>query len=485
MPTGRRSTTRPIGNIIGNISVSGLPLLLWILLGATHGYARVEITPCKNNFSPEQQVELGQKAAQQVYAEMPVLPDSNAVTKYVQKLGQKLAAQAPGHKWPYNFHVANVAEINAFALPGGTVFVNLGTIQAAANEAQLAGVMAHEIAHVVLQHSVCNAAKQQKVGLIAGIGQIAAGVLLGGAAGQIAQQGIGMTAGLSFLKMSRGAEKEADLLGVGVLYDAGYDPRAMPQFFETLQGKYGEGSAQFLSDHPNPGNRSEYVDKEIATFAPRGKYITKTPAFTKIKQTVAGMHAYTAREVSSGVWKKQTPNQTVGAGVNQPAGSANVDLNIPADWSVFRGSGFSIAVPANWQGYGNRVSAMIAPPGGIARSADGGAGAVVYGVLTDLYQPQERLTMDAALNALISGIARDNPGLSPGPAKNFTAGGIVGRSVECDNPSANNGKGERDWIIAFPQSGGILRYFVFVAPSSDFNKLRSVYTRMAQSIVLQ
>jgi beta-barrel assembly-enhancing protease len=434
MPTGRRSTTRPIGNIIGNISVSGLPLLLWILLGATHGYARVEITPCKNNFSPEQQVELGQKAAQQVYAEMPVLPDSNAVTKYVQKLGQKLAAQAPGHKWPYNFHVANVAEINAFALPGGTVFVNLGTIQAAANEAQLAGVMAHEIAHVVLQHSVCNAAKQQKVGLIAGIGQIAAGVLLGGAAGQIAQQGIGMTAGLSFLKMSRGAEKEADLLGVGILYDAGYDPRAMPQFFETLQGKYGEGSAQFLSDHPNPGNRSEYVDKEIATFAPRGKYITKTPAFTKIKQTVAGMHAYTAREVSSGVWKKQTPNQTVGAGVNQPAGSANVDLNIPADWSVFRGSGFSI---------------------------------------------------DAALNALISGIARDNPGLSPGPAKKFTAGGIVGRSIECDNPSANNGKGERDWIIAFPQNGGILRYFVFVAPSSDFNKLRSVYTRMAQSIVLQ
>src|SRR5215471_13099075 len=120
--------------------------------------ARVELQPCKNNYSPEQQIQLGRKAAQQVYQQMPVLPDSDSVVKYVQQLGTKLAGQAPGYKWPYNFHVANVAEINAFALPGGAIFVNLGTIQAAANEAQLAGVMAHEISHVVLQHSVCNAA---------------------------------------------------------------------------------------------------------------------------------------------------------------------------------------------------------------------------------------------------------------------------------------------------------------------------------------
>src|SRR6185312_6650142 len=268
--------------------------LLALSLVSQVSFGRVEIAPCKNNFSPEQQIELGQKAVQQVYAEMPVLPDSSPVTKYAQQLGAKLVAQAPGQKWPYNFHVANVAEINAFALPGGAIFVNLGTIQAAANEAQLAGVMAHEISHVVLQHSVCNAAKQQKVGLIAGLGQIAAGVLLGGAAGTLAQEGIGMTAGLGFLKMSRGAEKEADLMGVGILYDAGYDPHGMSQFFETIQSKYGEAGAQFLSDHPNPGNRSEYVDKEIATFVPRKHYVTTTAAFTKIKKKVAGMHAYTA-----------------------------------------------------------------------------------------------------------------------------------------------------------------------------------------------
>ncbi len=120
---------------------------------------------------------------------MPVLPDSSPVTQYVQQLGRKLAAQAPGYKWPFNFHVANVAEINAFALPGGSIFVNLGTIQAATDEAQLAGVMAHEISHVVLQHSVCNAEKEQRVGLLAGLGQLAAGVVLGSTAGEIAQAG--------------------------------------------------------------------------------------------------------------------------------------------------------------------------------------------------------------------------------------------------------------------------------------------------------
>jgi predicted Zn-dependent protease len=125
-----------------------------------------------------------------------------------------------------------------------------------------------------------------------------------------------MTAGLGFLKMSRGAEKQADLMGAGILYDAGYDPHAMPQFFETLQNKYGSGGSQFLSDHPNPGNRSEYVDQEIATFVPKPKYVTDTPAFDSIQKQAAGVRAYTAHEISSGVWKRQSPNEAPDSGVN-------------------------------------------------------------------------------------------------------------------------------------------------------------------------
>lgn len=453
--------------------------------------ARVEIAPCKNNFSVEQQYELGEKAVQQVYKEMPILPDSSPVTKYIQALGAKLVAKAPsyGRKWNYQFHVANVAEINAFAIPGGFVFVNLGTIQAAANESQLAGVMAHEISHVVLQHSVCNAAKQQKVGMIAGLGQIAAGVLLGGAAGQLAQQGIGLSAGLGFLKMSREAEKEADLMGTGILYDAGYDPHGMSQFFETLRTKYGEGGAQFTSDHPNPGNRTEYVDKEIASFIPKNNYITNTPAFTKIHNEVSGMHAYTAKEISSGAWKRTSPNATVGDGVNQTPGDAtgnptNIDFNTGGTWKTFQGSNFSVSVPSGWQAYGNQSSAMIAPNGGIVRTADGGGGGVVYGMLTDRYQTNGQSKLSAALDGLLGEIVRDNPGLRPQGQTQVKARNASGLGVECNNASANNGQGEHDWVVAFDGGDGALRYFVFVAPSAKFDQLRPAFSKMLGTITI-
>ena len=460
-------------------------LALALAVFIQYGQARVELMPCKNNYSPQQQIQLGQQAAQQVYQQMPILPDSSPITKYIQALGKKLTAKAPGYKWPYKFEVVNVAEINAFAIPGGSIFVNLGTIQAAANESQLAGVMAHEISHVVLQHSVCNAAKQQKVGLIAGIGQIAAGVLLGGAAGQLAQQGIGLGTGLGFLKMSRGAEKEADLMGVGILYDAGYDPRGMSQFFETLQKKYGEGGAQFLSDHPNPGNRTEYVKEEADSFVKRKNYVTDTREFNKIHKEVAGMQAYTAKEVASGAWKKESPNQTVSNGVNQnPGGQASdVDLNTTGDWKNFQGSGFSFSVPSNWQAYGDQNAAMMGPAGGITPAQGGGAGNLVYGLLTDRYQPDGRANTSQTFKDLIEEITRQNPGLQPGYQADVKSGnGIAGRSVESNNPSANNGQGEHDWIVAFDDGDGTLRYFVFVAPTNKFKQVRPTFDKVLSSL---
>ncbi len=466
---------------------SGSVLAAAILLLSSRLEARVELTPCRNGIAPEQQIALGQKAVQQVYKQTPVLPDSSSETGYIQRLGQKLVAQAPGYHWPYNFHVANVAEINAFALPGGAIFVNLGTIQAAANEAELAAVMAHEISHVVLQHSVCNAEKQQRVGLIAGIGQIAAGVLLGDAAGQIAQQGIGMTAGLGFLKMSRKAEEQADLEGVGILYDAGYDPHAMAQFFETLEQKYGKGSAQFTSDHPNPGNRSEYVNKEVAGFVPRPNFITNTPEFTRIHTEVAGMHAYTSKEVASGAWKRQGPNQTVSTGVNQwegqSAGQANVGSTASGSTAIYRGAGFTIRVPENWQRVGNENASMLAPVGGISRSSDGGAGNLVYGILTDSYGGGRGST-DNGFQSLLNEMTRDNPGLSPGKVSIVKVGGVGGHSVECENPASNNGRGEHDWIVAFPDNG-VLRYFVFVAPTPDFARFKPAFDQILASLTLE
>ena len=437
--------------------------------------------------SPQKQIDLGRKVVAEVYQKMPVLPDSSPVTQYVQALGQKLAAQAPGYHWPYNFHVVNVADINAFALPGGTVFVNLGTIQAASNEAQLAAAMAHEISHVVLQHSVCNLEKEKRVGIFAGIGEIASGLILGNSTlGALAQKTIGLTAGLSFLRMGREAERQADLEGVGILYDAGYDPRAMPQFFETIEGKYGKGGAQFLSDHPNPGNRTEYVNREISSFVRRAHYVTNTPDFRRIQQQVSGMHAYTAKEVDSGVWKRKDPNQTVSTGVNQydastPVGTS-VDTTIPQQWITFTGDGFTMQVPSNWRSAGDRNSAMVAPPGGISPSADGKTANLVYGVLTDIYTPDAQDSGGDSFRSLVEELARENPGIQNGQISSIRIGSIAAQSVDATNRNANNGRGEHDWVVGIPRDRGPLRYFVFVAPEQDFSAMRPIFDHIVNSI---
>ena len=287
-----------------------LPALLLLLWVGSEQRAAAQFQPvtCKNPLTEDGEIAQGTKVVQAVYKQMPVLPDSDPVARYVQALGAKLVEQAPlvtgvERQWPFQFHVVASGEINAFAVPGGSVFVNLGTIQAAETEAQLAGVMAHEISHVVMRHSTCNIAKQQKRGLLYSLGAIGSAVVLGGAAGDLAQAGIGMGQNLDFMRMSRGDEQQADLLGVQILYDAGYDPRGLPQFFETIQAKYGAGGAQFMSDHPNPGNRAEYVNAEIQKLPRREHPVVTTPGFTAMHAQAAGEKTLSAKEVAAGAWR--------------------------------------------------------------------------------------------------------------------------------------------------------------------------------------
>ena len=466
----------------------GLMLALAAGTAALSAQVSTNLRPCSNPYTPQQQIEIGRKAEAQVYQQQPILPDSSPVTQYVQQLGQKLSAFAPGYRWPFNFHVVNVADINAFALPGGAIFVNLGTIQAADDEAQLAAVMAHEISHVVLQHSVCNLEKQKRVGLLAGIGQLVAGVALGGGAlGQLAQQSIGAGAGLGFLKMSRGDEKQADLEGTAILYNAGYDPRAMAQFFETIESKYGQGGAQFLSDHPNPGNRTGYVMDEIRTFPPQTHYLTNSPQFQRIHTLVAGMHAYTGKEVASGIWKKKSPNTSVQSGVNRNSAQLQpeaIDMSPPRSWSTFNGLSFSLKVPSTWQALGNRATAMIAPPGGIRQLANSASGNLIYGVLTDVYTPPQGTPPNRMFPALLQELAGQNPGLQTGAVTSLRVDGHAAQSGQSVIPAANGDPGEHDWIVGVPL-GSTLRYFVFVAPQANFDAVRPTFEQILKSIRLQ
>jgi predicted Zn-dependent protease len=160
----------------------------------------------------------------------------------------------------YSFETVNQREINAFAMAGGPMFVNRGVLEAAGSEGQVAGVMAHELAHVVLRHGTAQATKGQKFQLGAVAGQIL-GSIVGGAAGTVIAQGSNIGLSTYFMKYSREYERQADLLGAQLMARAGYDPREMAAMFRTMQS----GGPEWLSDHPNPGNRSAYITQEART----------------------------------------------------------------------------------------------------------------------------------------------------------------------------------------------------------------------------
>jgi predicted Zn-dependent protease len=260
--------------------------------------------PGHPHVSREQQRTLGLNAAAQVYQQMPVLPDSSPETQYIRRLGHKLVATIPPqNSWPFDFHVVAQKEINAFALPGGPMFINIGTITASANEAELAGVMAHEMSHVYMQHSAKQASEAQTTSLVAGIAEAALGATVGakggGMVGQLGQMGIQFgTQGL-MLKYSRTDEAQADAVGAIVLYHAGYNPRALADFFKTLESEGGKTPPQWLSDHPNPGNREQAIEKEIRNWPPQ-QYASNSAAFDKVRQHAAGVKAYTGAEIAQG-----------------------------------------------------------------------------------------------------------------------------------------------------------------------------------------
>lgn len=440
--------------------------------------ARVQPTSGFNIFSQDEDVQLGKQNAAEVMKQMPVLPDSDPVVQYVQGLGARLAARAPGYQWPYKFHVVNVKEINAFALPGGPIFVNLGTIQAADNEAQLAGVMAHEISHVVQRHGTRAASKQMGAQLPLAI----LGGLLGNSTlAKAAELGISFGVGSYFLKNSRQAESEADLLGTDVMYDSGYQPQQMAVFFEKLEKQMGPGAnsmiTQFLSDHPNPGNRAEAVSNEVKTLLPR-TYLADSRDFKAIKARVAAMKPLTSAEVAA----MQKQGGTPSAG---PVGGA--DVTPSGNLKVFTHDEYQISYPENWQVFGDQSSSVtIAPRSGVSQNA------VAYGVMIANYQPEEKgSSLDTATRELLDSLRQSNPDLKQiGRAETIRANGVAGKSVDLIGSSPiKDAQGktleERDWVVTMPRDNGSVLYLVFISPDKDFGEMRPAFEAMLRTLRLK
>jgi predicted Zn-dependent protease len=238
-----------------------------------------------NFYSYDKEVAIGRQFAVEVDRSAKLVEDP-IIVEYINKVGQNLVLHSDA-KVPFTIKVIDSDEINAFALPGGFFYVNKGLILAADNEAELAGPMAHEIAHVAARHGVEQASKGQ----IVSWGSLPL-IFLGGWGGFAAQQIASLAIPLGFLKFSRGAEYEADMLGVQYLWATGYDPHAMASFFEKLQAqeKKKPGTiVRIFSTHPMVGDRIVKVNALIARFPDRSEYTINTSEFQQVKGRLISM----------------------------------------------------------------------------------------------------------------------------------------------------------------------------------------------------
>lgn len=458
-------------------------VLTTLLIVPQFAFARYNPKPGMNFFSPEQDVQLGQQNAAEVEKQMPIVKDAQ-LNQYIQRLGQKLVAHAPqvnGTQYPFSFKIVNQSDINAFALPGGPIYVNLGTIQAADTEAQLAGVIGHEMGHVIMRHSTNQASKQ----MLAQAPLAVLGGKFGGGLGQLAQLGIGFGLNSVFLKYSRQAESQADLIGTDIIHDAGYDPRAMAQFFEKLQSQGGSRGPQFLSDHPDPGNRAEAVSAEAATL-PAMNYQGDSSDFRAVKQKVSGMKGMTAQQIQQQAAKGGFGGSNSGAaaptGTTGAAGTIARSNNIKpsSSYKSFKHSAYTISYPQNWTTAGDANSSVtIAPQGGASGDT------VAYGVIINGAQLPQGTSLDDATNQLASQMQQQNGLKAIGNGENFTLNGKPARSIVFQGSSPLQGEQERDWLVTQQSANGTFMYLVFVSPEKDFKSLQPSFEKMLRSFKMK
>lgn len=253
------------------------PLLAFALVAAASSSTMAAI----QLISVQDEIEIGKQAQAEVSQQVPRLADA-ATHRYVDGLGRALAQRASGAEYPYSFTVANQSDLNAFALPGGPVWINRGILQAAGSESQVAGVVAHEIAHIAQRHAADQLTKATVANGLLGL----LGAALGdGGAGVLATRAVaGLAANGFMLKFSRDDEREADAEGLRIMQRAGYDPRGMVEFMAVLaaQQQRNPGAVeQFLSTHPAPADRLQELERAVASLPQRGR--RDTPQFQQMK----------------------------------------------------------------------------------------------------------------------------------------------------------------------------------------------------------
>ncbi|TMQ71888.1 MAG: hypothetical protein E6K80_04215 [Candidatus Eisenbacteria bacterium] len=458
------------------------------LLVACPAAAQTVVQPGFNVFTVDQDVEIGRQSALQVEKQIPTLSDP-AIQSYVASLGARLAARAPGPRFAYHFKVVNLSDVNAFALPGGYVYVHRGLLEQVRTEGELAGVLAHEIAHVALRHPTNQASKaylaQAGLGLLGGLldGRSSSRRVVG------ALGGFGLNT--LFLKFSRTMETQADVVGTQIMHRAGYDPMEMAHFFDALSRQAGGNPgrfAVFLSNHPAPADREARVRREALMLG------RPTPM-----AQIGGLAAVQSR---SHRYPPAPSLAQLAQGQTAPAGAASArgeGLSIERPSSTFRvvqqpQGLFRIERPDNWTVHVSTrdYGVTIVPRGGIIASTDGHQH-VTHGVIINHYVPFEgsigssdgggQGSLEAATDDLVLHIEESNPSLRrvAGSESRRSIGGRPGLAVDLAGRAPGDGTEEQIQVVTEELPDGHVLYVLLVAPRDEFTALGPTFDRMLAS----
>jgi len=440
--------------------------------------AQTQVTAPKNKYSPADDVKLGQEAAQEVQKEMPVMRDSQ-VNDYLSNIGRTLAENIPPEfrhpEFRYSFTGVNLKEINAFALPGGPMFINRGMIEKAHPEGEVAGVMAHEWSHVALRHGTAGQTKQTPYAIGSVAGQIL-GAIVGGGWGQVISQGSQVTAGALYLRYPREYEKQADILGSHIMAAAGYDPRDMANVFKTIEKESGPGGPQWMSDHPNPGNRYEYITKEAQML----RVNNARRDTQQFQQVQAHLRTLAPAPSTEDVARSRKAGGNPG---NAPDSRPNVG-NIPAPSSrtqtYSEANLFKVSVPSNWRELSGSNAVTFAPEG--ATGTIGGNSVFTHGVEIGMSRSESH-DLQTATTELVQALRQSNPRLSA--QQGFDRGTIGGRQAlhtVASNVSDVTGGQEVIDIFTTQLPDGSLFYVLGVAPREEYNTYTNVFRNVVRSI---
>lgn len=472
--------------------LSGFALAAIITVLASTASGQTVVRPGFNIFSVDQDVEIGKQSAIQAEKQLPVLSNA-AVSRYVSNLGARLVAKAPGPKFAYQFKVVNASEINAFALPGGFIYLNRGLLAKARTEGELAGVMAHEIAHVALRHPTNQASKAYLAQ--AGLGIL--GGLLGGRSQTSTGQIIGAVGGFGlntvFLKFSRSIESQADVVGSQIMARAGYNPIEMATFFAYLgQQPGGDPSkfATFLSDHPAPADREARVRREAALLGPVHLLAT-TGNLRTIQSQLSRLPAAPA---STQLAQGQTPTSDPGGlSIERPSSQFHVFQQAEGVYQLEQ--------PDNWNAYvaSGGIGVTIVPRGGF-ETASNGRQNISYGVIVNHYVPFDgtvgtqfvdpngsmfgQTPLEEATSDLVRHILEANPYLTRvnGSEQSQMLAGHPSLLVRLGGRSPNSGLDERVTVVARQLPDDHVVYMLLIAPESEYATLGPTFDRMVRSL---